>query len=60
MDEIINLYFLVYQFTWTHEEDSQFQQMVLVQLIILNTYVPDFLCCACRLISLSLWLLHGF
>jgi len=51
---------LVYQFTWTHEEDSQFQQMVLVELIILNACVPDFLCCACGLISLSSWLLYGF
>jgi len=34
--------------------------MVLVELIILNACVPDFLCCACGLISLSSWLLYGF
>jgi hypothetical protein len=47
-DEIIHLYFLVYQFTWTHEEDWQVPQMVLVELIIFK-YVCS------RFFMLCLW-----
>jgi hypothetical protein len=42
IDCIINLYFLVYKLTWTHEELQFSPQMVLVVLRILNTCVLEF------------------
>ena len=49
IDEVIHLYFFVYQFTWTHEEDSQFPQMVLVELIVFKYMCSRFfvLCLWC-------------
>jgi hypothetical protein len=45
IDNIIHLYFLVYELIWTHEEDSQFSPlMVLVALRMLNVLWMFVLC----------------